>query len=186
MKHSSKMRKINIGLTDEQRKGVVDLLNAALSDAYLLLVKTKKYHWDIVGPQFMTLHKVWEEQYETLTETVDAYAERVRQLGGYPVGTMKGFLELTSLQEHPGDVPTATQMLTRLVEDHETTIRTLRTSIDQCADDFHDQGTADFLTGLMEAHEAMAWMLRSFTEGEQVEPDGRSPEDHSVRTPTYA
>jgi starvation-inducible DNA-binding protein len=54
------MQRINIGLTDEQRKGVVELLNKDVADSYLLLVKTKKYHWDVVGPQFMTLHKLWE------------------------------------------------------------------------------------------------------------------------------
>ena len=180
------MRKMNIGLTDEQRKGVIDLLNSTLSDAYLLLVKTKKYHWDVVGPQFMTLHKMWEEQYQALTETIDACAERVRQLGGYPVGTMQGFLEMTSLSEHAGDVPTATGMVDRLVADHESIIRSLRESVDHCSDDFHDEGTADFLTGLMEGHEAMAWMLRSFLEGEVVQPDGAAPKQHSVLTPVNA
>ena len=43
------MRAINIGLTEEQRQGVINLLNKDLADAYLLLVKTKKYHWDVVG-----------------------------------------------------------------------------------------------------------------------------------------
>lgn len=179
------MRKLNIGLSEEQRAGVIELLNTALSDAYLLLVKTKKYHWDVVGPQFMTLHKLWQGQYEALTENVDAYAERVRQLGGYPVGTMSGFLECATIDEHPGDLPTATMMVERLVVDHETVIRNLRQSIDRCTGDFHDEGTADFLTGLMEAHEEMAWMLRSFIEGERLQSDGQPAEEHSVRTPAH-
>jgi len=54
------MTTINIGLTETQRQGVIDLLNHDLADSYLLLVKTKKYHWDVVGPQFMTLHKLWQ------------------------------------------------------------------------------------------------------------------------------
>jgi starvation-inducible DNA-binding protein len=49
------MRSINIGLSDRQREGVITLLNQDLSDLYLVLVKTKKYHWDVVGPQFRTL-----------------------------------------------------------------------------------------------------------------------------------
>jgi starvation-inducible DNA-binding protein len=166
------MRPINIGLTDEQRQGVIDLLNHDLADAYLLLVKTKKFHWDIVGPQFLTLHKLWEEHYNTLTENIDACAERVRALGGYPIGTMKGFLEVTSLNEHPGDVPMATGMVDLLIDDHEQVIRNLREHIDQCSTEFHDQGTADFLTGLMEQHEQIAWMLRSFIEGEALVTNG--------------
>jgi starvation-inducible DNA-binding protein len=163
---------INIGLTEEQRAGVVEQLNHDLADAYLLLVKTKKHHWDVVGPQFRTLHKLWEEQYEAITQNIDAIAERTRALGGYPVGTMEGFLKLTSIKEHPGDIPLATEMVSRLVEDHEQIIRNLREHIDQCSEKFHDEGTADFLTGLMEQHEEMAWMLRSFLEGEALEAQG--------------
>jgi starvation-inducible DNA-binding protein len=166
------MRKLNIGLTSEQCQGVVELLNRDLADSYLLLVKTKKYHWDVVGPQFRTLHQLWEEQYQALTLSIDSVAERVRTLGGYPVGTMEGFLKLASLKEHAGDIPTATGMVERLVDDHEQVIRNLRDHVDQCSQEFHDEGTADFLTGLMEGHEEMAWMLRSFIEGEALHADG--------------
>jgi starvation-inducible DNA-binding protein len=169
------MRSINIGLSDQQREGVITLLNQDLSDLYLVLVKTKKYHWDVVGPQFRTLHQLWEEQYTTLTETIDTCAERIRTLGGYPVGTMEGFLKLTSIKEHSGDIPNATEMVSRLVQDHEQIIRNLRNHISQCSESFKDDGTADFLTGLMEQHEAIAWMLRSFIEGEAVQSDGHGP-----------
>jgi starvation-inducible DNA-binding protein len=166
------MQTINIGLTDRQRTGVIDLLNHDLADAYLLLVKTKKYHWDVVGPQFMTLHKLWEEQYAALSDSIDEIAERIRTLGGYPVGTMAGCLQLASLKEDPGDVPMATGMVARLVVDHDQIIRNLRQHIDACSDTYQDQGTADFLTALMEAHEKMAWMLRSFIEGEGLASNG--------------
>ena len=156
------MSQLNIGLTQEQRQGVVNLLNQNLADFYLLLIKTKKYHWDVVGIQFRTLHELWEEQYETITENVDACAERIRALGAYPIGTAEAFLKHTTLKEHPGDLPNSREMVRRLMVDHEQIIRNLRRNIDQCSDDFHDEGTADFLTGLMEQHEEMAWMLRSF------------------------
>lgn len=166
------MRKLNIGLTEEQRQGVTNLLNKDLADAYLLLVKTKKFHWDVVGPQFRSLHQIWEEQYLALTESIDSVAERVRALGGYPVGTMEGFLKYASLKEQPNNIPLATQMVSQLVDDHEQVIRNLREHVDQCSEEFHDEGTADFLTGIMEAHEQMAWMLRSFIEGQSLQSDG--------------
>jgi starvation-inducible DNA-binding protein len=169
------MPKLNIGLTDEQRHGVIELLNKDVADMYLLLIKTKKYHWDVIGPQFRTLHQLWEEHYNTLTINIDATAERVRSLGGYPVGTAEGFLQLSSLREHSNDLPSASKMVERLVVDHEQIIRNLRDQIDQCSDNFHDQGTADFLTGLMEQHEEIAWMLRSFLEGENLESSGDRP-----------
>ncbi|MEH2022848.1 Dps family protein [Nostoc sp.] len=176
------MRAINIGLTDEQRQGVINLLNQDLADAYLLLVKTKKYHWDVVGPQFRSLHQLWEEHYQKLTLNIDALAERTRALGGYPVGTLEGFLKLASLKEHAGNVPTATGMVANLVDDHEQVIRNLRDHVDQSGEKFHDQGTADFLTGLLEQHEEIAWMLRSFIEGEALDSDGRQPAE-GAKTP---
>ncbi|MBD2327994.1 Dps family protein [Alkalinema sp. FACHB-956] len=183
MATKSTLRAINIGLTDSEREGVINLLNVALSDGYLLLIKTKKYHWDVVGPQFLTLHQLWEEQYQMLSESIDEYAERVRMLGGYPVGTAAGFLQYTTLTEDAGDILSATDMVARLVADHEQIIRNLRSAVDQCSDDFHDEGTTDFLTGKMEAHEAMAWMLRSFIEGEAVKPNGQIPSANAVAIP---
>lgn len=169
------MRPINIGLTEAQRCGVIELLNRDLADAYLLLIKTRKYHWDVVGPQFRTLHELWQEQYEAIAVSVDDIAERVRALGGYPIGTAEGFLRYASLKEHPNDLPNATEMVGRLMLDHEQIVRNLRQHIDQCADDYKDEGTADFLTGLMEQHEEMAWILRSFIEGEAIAGRGNTP-----------
>jgi len=177
------MRNINIGLSEEQRQGVIELLNRDLADAYLLVIKTKKFHWDVVGPQFRSLHEIWEEQYVAITENIDAIAERVRTLGGFPLGTAHGFLNAASLQEEPDNLPLATEMVSRLVDDHEQIIRNLREHIDACSEQFHDEGTADFLTGIMEQHEEMAWMLRSFIEGQSLAADGSQPQ---VRVPAHS
>jgi starvation-inducible DNA-binding protein len=174
---------INIGLNDTEREGSIRILNTGLSNTYLLLIKTKKYHWDVVGPQFMTLHLLWEEQYQMLSDSVDEYAERIRMLGGYPIGTAAGFLKCTTLTEDPGDILGATDMVSRLVTDHETIIRGLRSAIDRCTDEFHDAGNADFLTGKLEDHEKMAWMLRSFMQGESVQSNGQIPSERAVGIP---
>lgn len=178
------MRPLNIGLSAEDRKGVIEILNGVLANESLLLIKTKKFHWDVTGPQFMTLHKLWDAQYEKLALQSDAVAERARALGGFPIGTARGFLEHASIEEHPGQVLAATDSVAVLVADHETVIRLLRQAVDTCDDKFKDKGTADFLTGLMESHEEMAWMLRSFIEGEPVKADGKGARPETV--PSYA
>ena len=174
------MRKLNIGLTEEQRAGVTELLNRDLADAYLVLIKTKKFHWDVVGPQFRSLHQLWEEQYQALTANIDSLAERVRTLGGFPLGTAEGFLKNSSIKEQPNTIPLATEMVSQLVDDHEQIIRNLREHVDATGEEFHDQGTSDFLTGLMEQHEEMAWMLRSFIEGESLRSDGAQSTEMKV------
>ena len=78
---------------------------------------------------------------------------------------MAEFTKHARLAEDPG-FPDAMTMVANLVADHEAAIKQLRTDIDRCEDDYHDAGTADFLTGLMEKHEKTAWMLRAFIQKE--------------------
>jgi len=152
----------NIGLSKEEREGVVLMLTPLLADEYLLYTKTRNYHRNVVGPQFNDLHKFFEAQYEELEDIVDDVAERACSLGGKAIGTLVEFLKHTRLQETPGEYPQASEMLAHLLADHEATIRQLRVDLGVCADTYHDMGTNDFLTGLMERHEKIAWMLRSF------------------------
>ncbi len=146
----------------------VNCLNRVLANAYILQIKTKKCHWDVSGPQFMTLHKMLDEQYAVLDEFADMAAERVRMLGAFPAGTAAGFLELTDLYEQPTDIPTATDVVLTLCRDHETVARVLRESIESSEDG--DVGTADMFTEMLRKHEELAWMLRAFVHGEAIKP----------------
>ena len=157
----------NIGLSGEQRSAVVKILNTLLSDEYVLYTKTRNYHWNVTGPQFNDLHKFFEEQYTELTQVVDDVAERARSLDEWAFGTLQEFAQQARLKEHPGQYPNARQMIANLLADHETTIRQLRGDL-ETTEKHHDMGTNDFLTGLMEKHEKMAWMLRVFLQGESV------------------
>ncbi len=156
--------KPEIGLLDKNRDAVVKILNTLLSDEMVLLVKTRNYHWNVTGIQFNDLHKFLDTQYGELNEIVDEVAERARTLGGMAMGTMGEYAKQSRLKEHPGQHPGAKNMLSNLLSDHESIIRTLRADQAICQDTHGDAGTCDFLVGLMEQHEKMAWMLRSFLE----------------------
>ena len=153
--------KLNIGLSDQERKGVGDMLNALLADEYVLYTNTRNYHWNVVGPQFHDLHKFFESQYEELNEVVDEVAERVRALGGTALGSLTEFLKQARLKDHPGQSASTHEMVKNLLTSHESIIQSLRVDLEISADKFHDMGTSDFLTGVMEQHEKMAWMLRT-------------------------
>jgi starvation-inducible DNA-binding protein len=156
---------LNIGLSDRQRDAVVAILNTLLADEYLLYTKTRNYHWNVVGQRFNDLHKFFEAQYGELNDIVDEVAERARALGGHAMGTLTEFLKQTRLKEEAGVYPDDRGMIADLLADHEAIIRHLRVDLEACADKYQDMGTTDFLTGLMERHEKMAWMLRAFLEG---------------------
>ncbi|GAB3275290.1 Dps family protein [Larkinella harenae] len=153
--------KLNIGLDQDTLKQVNELLNALLADQHVLYIKTRKYHWNVAGPSFLEYHEFFESQYKQLEAAIDEVAERIRTLGGRPVSTMEDFLKLTSLKEDKSAEIKTPDMFQRLLDDHEQTIRELREDVSKC-EELEDAGTADFLTGLMEAHEKMAWMLRKY------------------------
>jgi starvation-inducible DNA-binding protein len=150
-----------IGLSDDQRKGVLRMLANLLADEYVLYTKTRNYHWNVVGPHFAELHEFFQEQYEALDAVIDEVAERSRTLGGWSIGTLTEFRDLARLKEHPGEYPPAPEMIASLLADHEAIVRTLRDDLEAALDRHRDAGTSDFLTGLMERHEKMAWMLRA-------------------------
>jgi starvation-inducible DNA-binding protein len=154
--------KPNIGISDKNILAITDILTKVLSDGMVLYSKTRKFHWNVKGESFMELHKLFESQYTQLEEAIDEIAERINKLGAPVIGTLKEFLQHTSLKEAAGKYPNKNEMLKELLIDHETVIKALRKNIDDCTDKYKDAGTADFLTGLMETHETIAWTLRRY------------------------
>jgi len=160
--------KVDIGISGENRQGTVGVLNVILSDEFMLYTKTRNYHWNIVVSQFNELHKFLEKQYEELAVNMDDVAERARVIGGHALGTLEEFLRFTRIKEQPGQYPIASEMIEKLLHDHEIIIRSLRNDQKTCSDKYNDVGTSDFLVGLLQKHEKMAWMLRSSLEGEAI------------------
>lgn len=155
--------KPNLGLTEQAANGIVDLLNRVLSDEWLIYTKARNYHWNVVGKEFHSLHEMFEQQYTDLEKVIDETAELVRQYGGRAYGTLAEFQQCTRLSEQPGELPNADGMIGNLLDDHEAIVRHLREDI-EAAEKMESADVADFLTGLLEQHLKMAWMLRALLE----------------------
>ncbi|NOT51274.1 MAG: DNA starvation/stationary phase protection protein [Chitinophagaceae bacterium] len=154
----------DLGISAKNLKSITGLLSNVLSDAMLLYIKTRKFHWNVSGNSFMELHKLFEKQYKILEESIDEIAERINKLGAKTPGTMQEFLQMSSLKEAPGKYPAQQQMLTELLKDHEAVIVQVRQYIDDCDEKYEDKGTSDFLTDLIKEHETIAWTLRRYLE----------------------
>lgn len=152
---------LNSGLNKKAREESGKLLNTLLADEYLLYTKTYNYHWNVVGLMFNDLHGFFRNQYEALEKVVDDVAERARSVGVPALGTMSEFLKATRLKEEEGVVPPAKQMIKNLLNDHESVVRFIRADLEKTAEN-DDMGTNNFLNDLLEKHEKMAWMLRSY------------------------
>jgi starvation-inducible DNA-binding protein len=153
---------IDIGISEQDRRGIVDGLSRLLADTYTLYLKTHNFHWNVTGPMFQTLHLMFETQYTELAAAVDLIAERIRALGSFAPGTYSEFARLSTIKE-PDGVPSAQDMIKQLVQDQEAVVRTARSMFD-AVDKASDEPTADLLTQRMQVHEKTAWMLRSLLE----------------------
>lgn len=154
-------RPVKIGLSEKARERVGDILNAGLADVFALYAATRDYHWNVTGPHFHSLHKLFEDQYGELATAIDEIAERARALGVPAYGGLGALAKRSRLSAKPGAGLEAEDMIAELLRLHETVIIQLRKDVERCTDDLDDAGTADFLTGLMEGHEKTAWMLRA-------------------------
>lgn len=152
---------INIGIVEKNRKQVADELSKILADEFVLFTKTKNAHWNVEGLDFYDKHKFFEEQANQLDGFIDSVAERIRTLGYFAPASLKSYLELTQLAEPKQSKYDSQSFIKELLSDHETIINNLRENINPFANDYEDLGTSDFITGLMQDHEKMAWLLRT-------------------------
>jgi len=150
-----------IGINTENRKAVAVELSKLLADEFVLYTKTRNAHWNVEGPDFHSMHLFFESQYNQLDDVMDSVAERIRTIGHYAPATLKSFLDLTHLTERTANKNDSMTFIKELLEDHESIIEFIRGNIEPFASKYHDYGTSDYITGLMEDHEKLAWMLRS-------------------------
>ena len=150
---------IDIGISEEDRKSIVEGLSRLMADTYVLYLKTHNFHWNVTGPMFRTLHLMFEEQYTELALAVDLIAERIRALGELAPMGYAAFGNLSSIKD--GDAEKEWEsMFKELLTDNETVIATLRDAFG-AADEAGDEATADLYTQRLAAHEKHAWMIRS-------------------------
>ena len=143
----------------EDRQEIAAALSRLLADNYTLYLKTHGFHWNVVGPRFYELHKLFEEQYTELLGAVDAIAERIRALGAKAPGSYGELGKLTSLREESG-TPPADEMIRQLLADNRAVARSAEAAV-EAAEARHDVATADLATQRVEIHEKAAWMLDS-------------------------
>ena len=155
--------RIDIGISDKDRKAIAQGLSRLLADSFTLYLTTHNFHWNVTGPMFNTLHTMFMAQYTELWNAVDPIAERIRSLGHAAPGSYAAFGKLASVPDAPTTPPKALEMVRILVDGHEAVARTAR-AIFPLVDKAGDEPTADLLTQRLTVHEQQAWMLRSLLE----------------------
>src|SRR5213592_1617279 len=96
-----KMYETENDIPKDRRSELNALMNQRLADAVDLQLQMKQAHWNVKGPHFIGLHKLFDEIDEAIESYVDLIAERIVQLGGIAEGTVRLSAARSRLEEYP-------------------------------------------------------------------------------------
>ena len=147
-----------LGVPEKVTTKAKDGLGKLLADLHIACLKVHNFHWNVIGPFFGPLHKLFDDVFGHLSEHIDVVAERIRAIGGPAPASMKEYLALTSLTEEDGKQRPNHEMLTKLVSDLEHLSASGRELADSIPE---DQGTVNMLAGFVEAVDKDAWFVRT-------------------------
>jgi starvation-inducible DNA-binding protein len=152
-------------LPAETRTQVVGLLSRRLADCIDLQTQCKQAHWNVKGPSFIGLHKLFDDINSDVEEYVDLLAERVVQLGGIAEGTARCAAERSSLSEYPLDISAGREHVEALSTALSNFGRMCREGI-QATDELGDVDTSDILTEISRGVDKWLWFVEAHQQGE--------------------
>ena len=153
-------------LPEAARIEVIALLNQRLADSIDLQTQSKQAHWNVKGPSFIALHKLFDEVHEAAAEYADLLAERVVQLGGVAEGTVGVVTERSTLVDYPLGLTTGAEHVAALSDALAAFGRTARVGIEEM-NELEDAGSADILTEISRGVDKWLWFVESHQQAER-------------------
>lgn len=147
-------------LPETTRREVVTLLNQRLADCIDLQSQCKQAHWNVKGENFIGLHKLFDEIYESVEEYVDLIAERVVQLGGVAEGTVRIVAARSDLIDYPLALSSGREHVAALSDSLAAFGRTARMAIEEM-NDLGDADSADLFTEVSRGVDKWLWFVEA-------------------------
>ena len=147
-------------LPEDKRVEVIALLNQRLAEAIDLQSQCKQAHWNVKGPSFIGLHKLFDDVNEDVETYVDLIAERVVQLGGIAEGTIGAAEQRSKLPDYPIGIATGAEHVAALSDALSAFGRAARITIAEM-DELEDAGSADMLTGISRGVDKWLWFVEA-------------------------
>jgi starvation-inducible DNA-binding protein len=151
-------------LPQDTRVEVIGLLNQRLAEAIDLQTQCKQAHWNVKGPSFIGLHKLFDEINEDVEGYVDLIAERVVQLGGVAEGTIGAAEQRSKLPDYPIGIATGSEHVAALSDALSAFGRAARITIAEM-DELEDAGSADMLTDISRGVDKWLWFVEAHQQG---------------------
>jgi starvation-inducible DNA-binding protein len=152
-------------LSSSTRTRMIDLLGARLADAIDLRLQIKVAHWNVKGPNFIALHKLFDDIAKDADEYVDLIAERAVQLGGVADGTARQVAERSSLDEYAASGG-GEEHVHAVAEALAAFGRSTRKAI-EASSDANDQVTADIFIGITRGADKWLWMVEAHAQADE-------------------
>jgi starvation-inducible DNA-binding protein len=137
---------------------ITGALNALLSDAFALYIKTKNFHWHMSGPHFRDYHLLLDDHGDQLFAMTDDIAERVRKIGGTTIRSIGHIARLQRVRDNDAEYVTPADMLSELHEDDKAFTLSMRAAHALC-DDAGDVATASLLENWIDQSQRRSWFL---------------------------
>ena len=147
-------------LPEAARTETVGLLNRRLASCIDLQTQCKQAHWNVKGPSFIALHKLFDEINAAVAEYADLLAERVVQLGGIAEGTVGAVVDRSVLADYPVAILSGAEHVAALSDALSTFGAHARVGIDEM-NDLKDAGSADILTEISRGIDKWLWFVEA-------------------------
>lgn len=160
---SAKLYETENDLPRNTRAALCQLLNQRLADALDLQIQLKQAHWNVKGPHFIGLHELFDDVNESVTSHVDLIAERIAQLGGIALGTVRVAAARSRLEEYPLDIAEGALHVEAVARALSTFGREARLTIDEAAG-LGDADTSDLFTQVSRDIDKWLWMVEAHSQ----------------------
>jgi starvation-inducible DNA-binding protein len=157
------MYKTKNDIPENSRIQLVDILNKRLAAAIDLSLQAKQAHWNVKGPQFISLHELFDKVYVDAVEAVDLFAERIMQLGGMAEGTLQAVGGTTVLPAYPLKIVNGKDHVEALSVALAAFAKSVRQAIELAAK-LDDADSADIFTGVSKTTDKNLWFVESHTQ----------------------
>jgi starvation-inducible DNA-binding protein len=147
-------------LPEDKRVDVIGLLNQRLAEAIDLQTQCKQAHWNVKGPTFIALHKLFDDINEDVESYVDLLAERVVQLGGVAEGTIGVAESRSKLPDYPIGLTTGAEHVAALSDALSAFGHAARIAIEEM-NELEDAGSADILTEISRGVDKWLWFVEA-------------------------
>ena len=151
-------------LKPEEVRSIVEAVNPIIADAFALFTKTKNYHWHIASSHFRDYHLLLDEQADSIMDSVDPLAERIRRIGGTTIRSIAHISQLQSIADDNHDFVPPDKMIQELIKDNRQMAERQRAAIDICEDN-RDTATSNTLQEILNETEKRIWFLYEISTG---------------------